>query len=74
MYENHQRLKSARETTRRYELDVSNTKKLLEQETQKNKRLEQDTKNFEELQQFMEKISYLKMKRPQIVSFSESDM
>ena len=69
MFENHMRLKSAREDGRQLELDVKNKKELLEREKQKNARLEQDVKNYKDRQVFLEKINTLKMKRPWVVSY-----
>ena len=67
MYENHQKLKTARERGRELELNYTRTKEHLEQERTKNQRLEQDVKNFRERQKYLENIKTLQMKKPWVV-------
>ncbi|XP_063435345.1 structural maintenance of chromosomes protein 5-like [Mytilus trossulus] len=64
LYDNHQKLKKAREQARSLELGFENIQERLDQEKQKNARLEQDVKNFEERERHLSKIQILQMKRP----------
>lgn len=64
LYENHQKLKKAREQARTLEQGFGNLQERLEQEKQKNARLEQDVKNFEERERHLYKIKILQMKKP----------
>lgn len=68
LYDNHQKLKKAREQARSLELGFENIQERLDQEKQKNARLEQDVKNFEERERHLSKIQILQMKRPWVVS------
>ena len=67
MYENHQKLKEARTSARKFEQDHKNLGDRLEQERQKNSRIEQDVKNFEERERNLAKIKNLQMKRAWVV-------
>lgn len=68
MYENHQKLKHARNDSRNLELGYNNLFQRVEQEVQKNSHLEHEVKNYEERQRHLEKIKLLEMKKPWVVS------
>lgn len=64
LYENHQLLKAARQTSRRLEQDVTKLHTNLDQEKQKNARLQQEVKSYKDRKSFLEKVAILKMKKP----------
>ncbi|CAL1547679.1 unnamed protein product, partial [Lymnaea stagnalis] len=64
LYENHQKLKGAREEARFLEQDVGKLRTELDQEKQKNARLEEDVKSFHDRKNFLQKVGVLKMKKP----------
>ena len=68
MYENHQRLKTARQEARGMEDDLKSLEEELDQKRQKNIRLEEDVKSYNDRKKFLEKVEVLKMKRPWLVS------
>ena len=68
MYENHQKLKTAREKSRSLESACKVTSEVLEREKQKNQRLETEVKNYQARQKHLEQIKILKMKRAWVVS------
>ena len=70
MFENHSKLKSAREKSRTLENSLKNTTEVLEREKQKNARLETDVKNYQARQKHLEQIKILKMKRAWVVSIT----
>ena len=67
MYENHCRLKTARDRARDLDNQYRRTREQLEREQAVNSRLEQDVRNFEEREKHLKRIKVLKMKRPWVV-------
>lgn len=70
MYENHQKLKKAREQSRSLELSVKKTDEVLEREKQKNARLESDVKNYHLKQKHKQQAEILNMKLAWVVCTS----
>lgn len=68
MYENHQKLKGARQEARVLEQEVEKLETELNQEKQKNARLEEDVKSYHDRHMFLKKAEVLKMKKPWLVS------
>ncbi|RUS70585.1 hypothetical protein EGW08_021655, partial [Elysia chlorotica] len=68
MYENHQRLKTARREARTMEEDLKSLEEELDQKRQKNIRLEEDVKSYNDRKKFLEKVEVLKMKKPWLES------
>lgn len=67
MYDNHIKLKEARNESRKMQQGFENLEERLEQNKNKNSRLEQDVKNFQERERHLEKVAILTKKRPWIV-------
>ena len=67
MFENHCRLKTARDTARDLDIQYRRTKEQLERDQALNSRLEQDVRNFEEREKHLKRIKVLRMKRPWVV-------
>ncbi|OWF46168.1 Structural maintenance of chromosomes protein 5 [Mizuhopecten yessoensis] len=66
MYENHMKLKEARNESRSLKQGFENLEERLAQNINKNSRLEQDVKNFQERERHLEKVEILQKKRPWI--------
>ncbi|GFO25794.1 structural maintenance of chromosomes protein 5-like [Plakobranchus ocellatus] len=64
LYENHQKLKSARSESRGMEEELESLKEELDQKRQRNIRLEEDVKSYNDRKKFLEKVEVLKMKKP----------
>ncbi|XP_059171563.1 structural maintenance of chromosomes protein 5-like [Physella acuta] len=64
LYENHQKLKGARQEARVLEQEVEKLETELNQEKQKNARLEEDVKSYHDRHTFLKKAEVLKMKKP----------
>lgn len=67
MFENHQKLKKAREVARDLEQKFARDSETLEREKAQNSRLEQDVKNFRERERHLQRIKILQQKRPWVV-------
>ncbi|CAG5129404.1 unnamed protein product, partial [Candidula unifasciata] len=63
LFESHRLLKTARQTARHLEQDVTKLHTNLDQEKQKNARLEQEVKSYKDRKSFLEKVAVLKMKK-----------
>ena len=65
----HQHLKSARETQRRIEQDLTQASDQLRSERTRNSQLEQEVENYRVRQKHITDLKHYQMKRPWIVSF-----
>ncbi len=67
MFDDHCKLKEARQQERELLLEHQRCKELLEKEEKKNARLQHDVENYEQRQSFLKKVEMLKMKRAWVV-------
>jgi len=66
----HQHLKTARETQRRIEQDLSQSSEQLTSEKTRNSQLEQEVENYRTRQKHIADLKHYQMKRPWIVRFA----